>query len=247
MSIFGKLRRAKQAADSQKDKKTADAESKPKPAPYRHVPTHAATDALLGAPATWREEDKKAIQAQRQKRNQYQLSRNPSSLSNVTTLNRDQRFTSTEWAHSSMDQRKNYSADWAPTTNAPRKGHVTPTGWSSSTNFSRRSQLPPQEHPSTHTDIRRSRFDMAESGPPGPSATEGPNEPSYKSSMAPLKDVKFYLPSNEGECSHYVRPQCPPAEPGTTEISPSLSEDNSNSSSRDSSCECRAPHLVNVI
>jgi hypothetical protein len=139
MSIFSKLRRAKQAADGQKEKKAAAADVKPPPAPYKHVPTHAATDALLGAPATWREEDKKAIKAQHQKR-QYNLSRNQSSLSNVTTLNRDQSFTSMDRSLGPAEPRKHYSVDWASNANNQRQNMHSPTHLSSPTGYQHQSQ-----------------------------------------------------------------------------------------------------------
>lgn len=65
MSIFSKIKGAKKAA--QKHKKasmdqSAQSEKAKEPAiPYRHVPTHAAVDALSGAPSTWRHEDRDAI------------------------------------------------------------------------------------------------------------------------------------------------------------------------------------------
>ena len=195
MSIFGKLRRAKQAADTQKDKK---AESKTEPAPYKHVPTHAATDALLGAPATWREQDKKAIQAQHQRRSQYNLSRNQSSLSNVTTINRDRSLISTEWAHSTANRKKNYATEWAGSATVPRNSRLTSSGSSSGTNFSRRSQLPSTDRSSRYTDPRRSRFDTAEPTTQTTSAEDYPSHP-YQDVAGPSKDAKFYLPSSGGE------------------------------------------------
>lgn len=162
MSIFSKLQRAKQAADSQKNKKAAATESKPAPAPYRHVPTHAATDALLGAPATWRESDKKAIKAQHKRRSEYNLSRNPSSLSNVTTLNRDQSFTSKGWAHGAPDQRKHYPIDGTSNTYAPRRSQVQPIGTSTTAQYSRATQLPPSERSSTTNFSRMSQLPPSE-------------------------------------------------------------------------------------
>ncbi len=230
MSIFGKLRRAKQAADSQKGKNAAGADSKPPPAPYKHTPTHAAADALLGAPGTWREEDKKAIQAQHHKR-RSNLNRNQSSLSNVTTLNRDQSFTSTEWGHAS-DQRKHNSLDWASTAKAPQRSQPPPVGRanysrasqfapsqrsstpnfsgssqlppsepSSTTKLSRASQLPPSERSHRQSNIRRSRFETAEPAPPALNGMESRHDGPYPSLVAPSKDVKFYLPSSRGELS----------------------------------------------
>lgn len=189
MSIFGKLRRAKQAADSQKGKNIA-AKSDPKPVPYKHIPTHAATDALLGAPATWRERDKKAIQAQNQRRSQLNLNQNRSSLSNVTSLNRDQSFTS-----AATDQWKHHSVDWPCNTSSPRRSPLGPTA----SNFARYSQISPVERSSARSSLRKSRIDLSEPVPPLPNAMESRVDRPYSGVMTPSKDVKFYLPSSRGK------------------------------------------------
>ncbi|ERF71069.1 hypothetical protein EPUS_03350 [Endocarpon pusillum Z07020] len=196
MSIFSKLRRAKQAADSQKEKNNAAAETKPKPAPYKHIPTHAASDALLGAPAGRREEDRKAILAQHQRRSQYNLSRNPSSLSNVTTLNRDQSFTSRDFVHGGTNQRKTGSRDFGSASNVPRMGHLTSPG--TPTASSLRSQLQPRERSSGKTIMRRSRIDAIDPPPPMPNMTGHRPVRAYPNAASPTKDVKFHLPSSRG-------------------------------------------------
>ncbi len=197
MSIFSKLRRAKQAADSQKEKNNAAAETKPKAAPYKHIPTHAASDALLGAPAGRSAEDRKAIQAQHQRRSQYNLSRNPSSLSNVTTFNRDQSFTSREYVHGGTDQWKNRSRDFGSAPNLPRMGHLKSPG--SPTASSLRSQLHPTERSSGQANMRGSRGDAIDPPSLVPNiAGHRPVRP-YSNAVSPTKDVKFYLPSSRGE------------------------------------------------
>jgi hypothetical protein len=55
MSFFSKLKGAKKAADSHKAK--LETEDKPAPAPYKHVPTHAATDAMTISPGGWKSEE----------------------------------------------------------------------------------------------------------------------------------------------------------------------------------------------
>jgi hypothetical protein len=197
MSIWGKLRRAKRAADEQKDKNSSAADSKAKPAPYRHVPTHAASDALLGAPATWREEDKKAIQAQHQRRSQVNMSRNPSSLSNVTTLNRDQSFTSKDYVHGMPDYRNHYPRDRTSTISVPRKGQLTSNP--STTRSSLRSQFSPPEQSFGHSTVRRNRFEVAELAPPAESVAERRVARPYSHVGSGAKDVKFYLPSSRGK------------------------------------------------
>jgi hypothetical protein len=85
MSIFAKLRMAKKAADKKKAEK---AESEKKAVvPYRHTPTHAAVDALSGAPSSWQLEDRVSIRYQNHKRmsNRASMIRNYSGISNATT------------------------------------------------------------------------------------------------------------------------------------------------------------------
>ncbi|KAK3987864.1 hypothetical protein QBC44DRAFT_115029 [Cladorrhinum sp. PSN332] len=68
MSMFSFIRRGRQAAKeakaqkAEKDKKEAD-----KP-PYRHIPKHAAIDALSGGPAGWREDERQKIIHQNKRR-----------------------------------------------------------------------------------------------------------------------------------------------------------------------------------
>jgi len=86
MSIFSKLRNAKKAADKHKGAK-AVVETKPV-TPYKHVPTHAAIDALSGAPSSWQHSDRDSIRYQNEKRrSQMGMVRNYSGLSNATSIN----------------------------------------------------------------------------------------------------------------------------------------------------------------
>lgn len=72
MSIFSKIKDAKQAADrhnaSEAVARNAPVETKATTIPYRHIPTHAAVDAFSGAPSSWKEEDRSAIRAQNKRR-----------------------------------------------------------------------------------------------------------------------------------------------------------------------------------
>lgn len=72
MSIFSKIKDAKQAAKEHKASVAvashAPVETKETKIPYRHIPTHAAVDALSGAPSSWKEEDRSAIKAQNKRR-----------------------------------------------------------------------------------------------------------------------------------------------------------------------------------
>jgi hypothetical protein len=73
MALFTKFKKAKDAAVEHKKTTTAQ-EAKPAPAPYKHVPTHAAQDALSSQPTTVRPEELQArIRAARKRRaNSYQ-------------------------------------------------------------------------------------------------------------------------------------------------------------------------------
>ena len=84
MSIFSKIKGAKKAAEQHKGAKAQNAEVKPV-VPYRHVPTHAAIDALSGAPSTWKEKDRAEIKVQNQRRSA--IIRNNSNLSQITSAN----------------------------------------------------------------------------------------------------------------------------------------------------------------
>lgn len=72
MSIFSKIKDAKQAANQHKASiavaRHAPVDTKATIIPYRHIPTHAAVDAFSGAPSSWKEEDRSAIKAQNKKR-----------------------------------------------------------------------------------------------------------------------------------------------------------------------------------
>jgi hypothetical protein len=55
--------------------------------PYKHVPTHAAVDALSGAPSSWKHEDRPKIKEHHKRRSQMVISRTGSSLSTVSYMN----------------------------------------------------------------------------------------------------------------------------------------------------------------
>ena len=86
MSIFSKFRNAKKAAEKAKKAQAAKDHEVEQPVPYKHVPTHAAIDALSGAPSSWQLEDRDAIRVQNEKR-RSQMIRNYSGLSTATSVN----------------------------------------------------------------------------------------------------------------------------------------------------------------
>jgi hypothetical protein len=58
MSIFRRIQRSRKAAKEHKDKQAETKKAETEGLPYRHVPTHAALDAINLAPASWKKHDK---------------------------------------------------------------------------------------------------------------------------------------------------------------------------------------------
>jgi len=121
MSIFSKLSRAKKAAKNHKDAQQGpSAETVDKPVPYKHVVTHAAIDALSGAPSSWREADRLAIKATNEKRKT--ITRNSNGLS--STLPRISSYsTASNYSYSRpmpprLETRRSYGANGGYYTNA---------------------------------------------------------------------------------------------------------------------------------
>jgi hypothetical protein len=86
MSVFSKLMMSRKAAKEAKQKSEKKKEDTPK-TPYKHVPTHAAVDALSGAPSSWKYEDRPKIKEHHKRRSEMVISRTGSSLSTVSYLN----------------------------------------------------------------------------------------------------------------------------------------------------------------
>lgn len=104
MSIFSKLKQSKKAAKEHKAKSSKQIQAEELPqAPYKHVPTHAAVDALSGAPSSWQHEDRPRILEQHKRRSMMTITRTGSSLSTGTR-------TSTAPAVPSLLRHGNYSA-----------------------------------------------------------------------------------------------------------------------------------------
>ena len=90
MSVFSKLKLSKKAAKQHKGKgkeKEKQEEATPVKAPYKHIPTHAAFDALSGAPSHWKYDDRSKIKEQHRRRSQMAISRTGSSLSATSYMN----------------------------------------------------------------------------------------------------------------------------------------------------------------
>ena len=124
MSIFSKLSQAKKAAKNHKEAQAQQKapELEDRPVPYKHVVTHAAIDALSGAPSSWREADRAAIKATNEKRKSM-VTRNSSNLS--STLPRNSSYgTSSNYSYSRpmpsrvVENRRSYGANGGYYTNA---------------------------------------------------------------------------------------------------------------------------------
>lgn len=68
MSIFSHLRKSRQQAKEHNAKLAEQKKKEQEKIPYRHVPTHAATDAFASAPPSWREDDRPRIVEQNRRR-----------------------------------------------------------------------------------------------------------------------------------------------------------------------------------
>ncbi|PQE17942.1 hypothetical protein CJF32_00008422 [Rutstroemia sp. NJR-2017a WRK4] len=93
MSIFSRIKKSKNAAKQHKEQVAADQDHQKKveeaitKVPYKHVPTHAAIDALSGAPSSWKNEDRPRIREQHKRRSQMTISRTSSAISNMSYIN----------------------------------------------------------------------------------------------------------------------------------------------------------------
>lgn len=68
MSIFSSLRKSRQQAKEHNAKLAEQKKKEDAQIPYKHVPTHAATDAFASAPPSWREADRPRILEQNRRR-----------------------------------------------------------------------------------------------------------------------------------------------------------------------------------
>lgn len=127
MSIFSKIKGASKAAKEHKKAKTPEPGlQNSTPAPYRHVPTHAAIDAMLGAPSSWKEVDRSAIRAQHKRRSMMPKSDSGSS----TPLRRNH----SHGFHDSYNNSTNYGSDYGIALGRlePRKSHTSYNPYQSS-------------------------------------------------------------------------------------------------------------------
>lgn len=87
MSVFSKIKLSRKAAKEHKVKAAEKGADKPVAVPYKHIPTHAAVDALNGAPSSWKHEDLPKIKEHHKRRSQMAISRTHSTLSTISYLN----------------------------------------------------------------------------------------------------------------------------------------------------------------
>lgn len=110
MSIFGKIRQSRKAAKEHKEK-AAEKETVVV-VPYKHIPTHAAVDALSGAPSTWKQDDRQKIKEHHNRRSQMGFSRTGSSLSTVSYMNNTEAGPSTPGALNRNSSYVSYNPNW---------------------------------------------------------------------------------------------------------------------------------------
>ncbi|KAK4231354.1 hypothetical protein QBC38DRAFT_246705 [Podospora fimiseda] len=68
MSMFSFIRRGRQAAKEAKAQKAEKEKKEADKPPYKHIPRHAAIDAISGGPAGWREDERQKIISQNKRR-----------------------------------------------------------------------------------------------------------------------------------------------------------------------------------
>ncbi|ORY63255.1 uncharacterized protein BCR38DRAFT_486008 [Pseudomassariella vexata] len=68
MSVFSIIKRGRQQAKEHQASKAKKTKEEAAKIPYKHVPTHAAIDALSGAPSSWRHDDRPKIMEQNRRR-----------------------------------------------------------------------------------------------------------------------------------------------------------------------------------
>ncbi|KAI4286483.1 MAG: hypothetical protein L6R35_004264 [Caloplaca aegaea] len=159
MSIFSKIKGAKKAAEKHKQAKASEipVEKKDAPVPYRHIPTHAAADALTGTPSSWREEDRAAIQHHHKRRSM--MTRNSSMISG--TLHPSSSYTGSEFSNgvgpaasssrpspTRLETRKSYQGTGHYQPSPLGSNGVSPTGseHSNSSSSSHLVELPRVQH-----------------------------------------------------------------------------------------------------
>lgn len=110
MSVFSKIKMSKKAAKEAKGKtieKNEEIKAEQVKTAYHHVPTHAATDALSGAPSSWKREDREMIKDAHKRRSQM-ISRTGSSLSTMSNLNAS--CSSSAYASSHLPRNSSYQS-----------------------------------------------------------------------------------------------------------------------------------------
>lgn len=111
MSIISKLRRSRSAAKDHKQhaaSQRSGTKEEPAEQPYRHIPTHAASDALSGAPSSWKQDDRLKIREHHKRRSQMANLSEPSipESSRASTLgsrNSSHDFYTSAWTDHSRD------------------------------------------------------------------------------------------------------------------------------------------------
>ncbi|KAK6067006.1 hypothetical protein SCUP234_11843 [Seiridium cupressi] len=86
MSVLSIMKKGRQQAKEQTVKESEKEKTEQAKVPYKHVPTHAAVDALSGAPSSWQQDYRSRIREQNERRNSVVASeRNSKSMPRVSS------------------------------------------------------------------------------------------------------------------------------------------------------------------
>ncbi|KAI4215340.1 MAG: hypothetical protein LQ351_002240 [Letrouitia transgressa] len=178
MSIFSKIRGAKKAADKHKQEQ-ASAGKKEGQVPYRHIPTHAAVDALTGAPSSWREEDRAAIKHQHKRRSM--MSRNSSALS---TLHPSSSYAGSEFSSYGMMPAGGVSPTGSEHSNSSSSSQLIELPASNQRHSTQYGQhLTPVEHMHKNTTRKLGEAPLWDAPPPRPTPVKTPSAAATSTSV----------------------------------------------------------------
>ncbi|KAK4165945.1 hypothetical protein QBC43DRAFT_24114 [Cladorrhinum sp. PSN259] len=125
MSMFSFIRRGRQAAKEAKAQKQEQEKKEAQKPPYKHIPKHAAIDALSGGPAGWREDERQKIINQNKRRSA--MTANGVGMTGMMTPVHP----GTPRAHSTLSNVSYPAASATPVVHLPRSYSYSsmPAGW----------------------------------------------------------------------------------------------------------------------
>lgn len=128
MSVFSLIKRGRAQAKEHNSKKVEKAKDEAVKLPYQHVVTHAALDALSGAPSGWKDTDRARIMEQNRRRNAMAASEG--NLAGLPRVGSSLSYVSYASVHPNpvVPLPKNYSyssipSSWREQWGSPRDGH----------------------------------------------------------------------------------------------------------------------------